>query len=181
MGARVAKSAAGAADGTAVRLSQKSVLPCRAKRAYLLSIAEKQEAAATVSKPSIEAEQCTVLGDLRTGAKLELHSVRYEVFDLPALVGHTAQLSHAGEIMAVAVSAAGAAFQRLAKNRIPGRLATQEQLDELNADMERMADRLADALSALTDASWWLNNENLFTSEDAYELIVGGGEALRRK
>ncbi|NKQ77437.1 hypothetical protein C3Y90_08545 [Rhizobium sp. UPM1134] len=77
--------------------------------------------------------------------------------------------------MAVAVSAAGAAFQRLAKNRIPGRLATQEQLDELNADMERMADRLADALSALTDASWWLNNENLFTSEDAYELIVGGG------
>ncbi|MGO7388785.1 hypothetical protein ACCT20_36930, partial [Rhizobium ruizarguesonis] len=33
-----AKSAAGAADGTAVRLSQESVLPCRAKRAYLLSI-----------------------------------------------------------------------------------------------------------------------------------------------
>ncbi|MBC2802786.1 hypothetical protein [Rhizobium ruizarguesonis] len=125
--------------------------------------------------------QKSILTFDRTGAKLELHSVRYEVFDLPALVGHTAQLSHAGEIMAVAVSAAGAAFQRLAKNRIPGRLATQEQLDELNADMERMADRLADALSALTDASWWLNNENLFTSEDAYELIVGGGEALRRK
>ncbi|NKL60381.1 hypothetical protein [Rhizobium leguminosarum] len=82
-----------------------------------------------MSKPSIEAEQCTVLGDLRPDAKLELHSVRYEVFDLPALVGHTEQLNDAGEIMAVAVSAAGTAFQRLAENRIPGRLATQEQLD----------------------------------------------------
>jgi hypothetical protein len=70
-------------------------------------------------------------------------------------------------------------FPRFAENRIPDRVATQEQLDELNADMERMADRLADAFVALTDASWWLTNENRFTPEDAYELIVRGVEELR--
>jgi len=131
----------------------------------------------TQSKPSIEAEQYTVPGKPGADGKLELHSFRYEVFDLPALAGHAEQCDEAGEIMTAAVSAAGATFQKFAKGRIPDRVATQEQLDALNADMAGMADRLANALVALTDASWWLENENRFTPDNAYDLIVRSGEA----
>jgi hypothetical protein len=60
----------------------------------------------TRGKPSIEAEQYAVPGKPGADGKLALHSFRYEVFDLLALVGHTEQCHDAGEIMTVAVSAA---------------------------------------------------------------------------
>ena len=61
----------------------------------------------TRGKPSIEAGQYAVPGKPGADGKLALHSFRYEVFDLLALVGHTEQCHDAGEIMTFAVSAAG--------------------------------------------------------------------------
>ena len=128
-------------------------------------------------RPSIEAEQCTVLGEPEPDGRLALHCLLYEVFDLPGLSGDEEDLERAGEIMALAVSDAGAAFRRLAGTRLPDGRATRGEIDRLNADFTIMADRLANALSVLTDATWWIGQRERLTGAEAYDIILREGEA----
>ncbi|MEB2844796.1 hypothetical protein GAO09_01320 [Rhizobiales bacterium RZME27] len=105
------------------------------------------------NRPDIQAEQLAWSGEQRTDGLLKLHAFRFEVFDLPALDGEGDHLDHAGEIMVVAVSDAGSAIQKMAAERAPNGLITRQDLADLNADLQKMANQLADAISALTDAA----------------------------
>lgn len=127
------------------------------------------------NRPDIQAEQMTWSGEQRIEGSLKLHSFRFEVFDLPALDGEGDHLDHAGEIMVIAVSDAGSTIQKMAADRTPNGLITQQDLTDLNANLQKMADRLADAISVLTDASWWVINENRLAQGQAYNVIIEAG------
>ncbi len=128
------------------------------------------------NRPDIQAEQMAWSGEQRTDDLLTFHSFRFEVFDLPPLDGEGDHLDHAGEIMAVAVSDAGSAIQKMANARAPNGLITQHDLAELNANLQKMADQLTDAISALTDAAWWVENENMLAHGQSYDVIIEAGQ-----
>ncbi len=127
------------------------------------------------NRPDIQAEQLAWSGERRTDWLLKLHAFRFEVFDLPALDGEGDHLDHAGEIMAVAVSDAGSAIPKMAAERAPNGLITPQDLADLNANLQKMANQLADAISALTDAAWWVENENRLAQGQAYNVIIEAG------
>ncbi|MDK4741581.1 hypothetical protein ACXHXG_31095 [Rhizobium sp. LEGMi198b] len=78
--------------------------------------------------------------------------------------------------MAVAINNAASAFHSLARQRVPDGFPTQEQLDDLNADFAKMTGRLANAISSLTDANWWLEHQEQLQNRAVYQFIVDQAE-----
>ncbi|MCO5066958.1 MAG: hypothetical protein M9924_21565 [Rhizobiaceae bacterium] len=127
-----------------------------------------------MNKPDIQAEMMT--GQDGPEGKLKLIAFRFEVFDLPALDGEEDELEDAGEIMTAAVNNVGSIFQKFANRRVPDDFPTQEEVDTLNVDLAKMADRLADAIAKLTNAAWWISHEERINDTDVYEFIVDAAD-----